>query len=339
MPIRRCSGESTKNSPPNDQNAWPPSEASGSWSSSSTFLPASASSAVATSPASPAPTTITSASIGPIPSRRSSMYSRPDAPVDRAMDSTRAHNLQEFGRVTILSAQIWPCPPPRSGEENPLPPLAVTTTAASGPRTSTSSRRDLRENIAVRRTAQRAADVSTRTAMTATLVESHAPVARPGERPPPRDRPARASAAASTRSSTRRPARSCSTAIPSSSRPTSRCATPGSPAASSGTSAAPATGPAPARRCTRPASKARTVRRSCGSGSWERTRNLVTQLDFWLPAGLRAPVRRGADPESRRAGRTGVLVVEHRGRSVAARRGCWCRRIRRGVRVRQLGWT
>ena len=27
MRRRRCSGESTKNSPPNDQNAWPPSEA------------------------------------------------------------------------------------------------------------------------------------------------------------------------------------------------------------------------------------------------------------------------------------------------------------------------
>src|SRR5580692_773907 len=61
IPMRRCSGLSTKNSPPNDQNAWPPSEASGSWSSSSTLRPASHSSAVATSPARPAPTTITSA--------------------------------------------------------------------------------------------------------------------------------------------------------------------------------------------------------------------------------------------------------------------------------------
>ena len=26
MPSRRCSGELTRNSPPNDQNAWPPSD-------------------------------------------------------------------------------------------------------------------------------------------------------------------------------------------------------------------------------------------------------------------------------------------------------------------------
>ena len=32
MRSRRCSGLSTRNRPPNDQNAWPPSEASGSWS-------------------------------------------------------------------------------------------------------------------------------------------------------------------------------------------------------------------------------------------------------------------------------------------------------------------
>ena len=37
---RRCSGESTKNRPPSDQNACPPSDASGSCSSSSTRLPA-----------------------------------------------------------------------------------------------------------------------------------------------------------------------------------------------------------------------------------------------------------------------------------------------------------
>ena len=30
IPIRRCSGESTMNSPPNDQNAWPPRFDSGS---------------------------------------------------------------------------------------------------------------------------------------------------------------------------------------------------------------------------------------------------------------------------------------------------------------------
>src|SRR5689334_5005866 len=63
MPIRRCSGLRTRNRPPNDQKAWPPRFDSGSWSSSSTRRPARASSAVAVSPASPAPTTIASASI------------------------------------------------------------------------------------------------------------------------------------------------------------------------------------------------------------------------------------------------------------------------------------
>ena len=63
MPIRRCSGESTRNSPPNDHQACPPRSASPSWSSSSTRRPASAASAAATSPARPAPTTTTSASM------------------------------------------------------------------------------------------------------------------------------------------------------------------------------------------------------------------------------------------------------------------------------------
>ena len=55
MPRRRCSGESTRNSPPNDQNAWPPRFAAGSWSSRITRLPASASSAVADQPGEPGP--------------------------------------------------------------------------------------------------------------------------------------------------------------------------------------------------------------------------------------------------------------------------------------------
>ena len=64
IPIRRCSGLSTRKSPPRLQNAWPPRLCSPSWSSSSTVRPASATSAAATSPARPAPTTITSASTG-----------------------------------------------------------------------------------------------------------------------------------------------------------------------------------------------------------------------------------------------------------------------------------
>src|SRR3954452_2897218 len=63
MRSRRCSGLSTSISPPSDQNAWPPSEASGSWSTRMTLRPASASSAVATRPASPAPMTMASVSM------------------------------------------------------------------------------------------------------------------------------------------------------------------------------------------------------------------------------------------------------------------------------------
>ena len=53
MPRRRCSGLSTSISPPNDQNAWPPSDCSPSWSSRIILRPASTNSAVATRPASP----------------------------------------------------------------------------------------------------------------------------------------------------------------------------------------------------------------------------------------------------------------------------------------------
>ena len=63
---RRCSGLSTKNSPPSDQNAWPPSEASASWSRRMTRRPASPRRPRPTRPASPAPTTMTSASTGAI---------------------------------------------------------------------------------------------------------------------------------------------------------------------------------------------------------------------------------------------------------------------------------
>ena len=51
MRMRRCSGLSTKNRPPSDQKAWPPSEFSPSCSRMMTLLPASPSSAAATSPA------------------------------------------------------------------------------------------------------------------------------------------------------------------------------------------------------------------------------------------------------------------------------------------------
>ena len=61
MRMRRCSGLSTKNRPPSDQKAWPPSEFSPSCSRMITRLPASPSSAAATSPARPPPTMIASA--------------------------------------------------------------------------------------------------------------------------------------------------------------------------------------------------------------------------------------------------------------------------------------
>src|SRR4051794_38749301 len=66
MRSRRCSGESTKNKPPNDHHAWPPRDCSPSCSTSRTRRPASASSAVAANPARPAPTTMTSASTGTV---------------------------------------------------------------------------------------------------------------------------------------------------------------------------------------------------------------------------------------------------------------------------------
>src|SRR4051794_38115254 len=64
MRSRRCWGLSTSISPPSDQNAWPPNEASGSWSRRMTLRPAPASSTVATRPASPAPMTMASVSTG-----------------------------------------------------------------------------------------------------------------------------------------------------------------------------------------------------------------------------------------------------------------------------------
>src|SRR5690606_6075095 len=61
-PRRRCSGVSTRNSPPKLHQAWPPRSCSPSRSSSRTRRPASASVVAATRPARPAPTTITSGS-------------------------------------------------------------------------------------------------------------------------------------------------------------------------------------------------------------------------------------------------------------------------------------
>src|SRR5690349_9353360 len=62
MPARRCSGLSTKNRPASDQKACPPRLLRFSWSTTRTRRPALASSWVATSPARPEPTTMTSGS-------------------------------------------------------------------------------------------------------------------------------------------------------------------------------------------------------------------------------------------------------------------------------------
>jgi hypothetical protein len=62
--IRRCSGVSTRNSPPNDHGAYPPSDDCGSWLTMITRRPASDSSAAAVGPASLAPTMITPADVG-----------------------------------------------------------------------------------------------------------------------------------------------------------------------------------------------------------------------------------------------------------------------------------
>ncbi len=59
---RRCSGESTMNIPPNASRARPPTSWGRQRSSSSTVWPLRSSSSVHTSPARPAPTTITSGS-------------------------------------------------------------------------------------------------------------------------------------------------------------------------------------------------------------------------------------------------------------------------------------
>ena len=94
MPIRRCSGVPTRNRPPNDQKAWPPRFDSGSWSSSSTRRPARASSAVATSPASPAPTTIASASIW-----LSNQVSGPRSPPGRTQDASAIWMIRTMTRI------------------------------------------------------------------------------------------------------------------------------------------------------------------------------------------------------------------------------------------------
>src|SRR5699024_12772220 len=60
IPIILCSGESTKNKPPNDHQACPPRFCSPSCSSKSTLFPFPATSVAVTNPERPAPTTITS---------------------------------------------------------------------------------------------------------------------------------------------------------------------------------------------------------------------------------------------------------------------------------------
>ena len=112
---RRCSGEFTKNSPPNDHQAWPPSDCSGSWSSSSTRRPASAASAAAASPASPAPTTITSASMtGPPLSRTQPSDERypPVTPPEAVLHCAAVARIWRAG-ARILKSRTAVLPYPR----------------------------------------------------------------------------------------------------------------------------------------------------------------------------------------------------------------------------------
>src|SRR5699024_4805360 len=85
MPSRRCSGESTRNSPPKLHHACPPRSCSPSRSSSSTRRPPSAISVAATRPARPAPTTITSASVA--------------VPALMSVDLDAVHTLEVVGAV------------------------------------------------------------------------------------------------------------------------------------------------------------------------------------------------------------------------------------------------
>src|SRR5699024_3611544 len=76
-------GESTRNSPPKLHQAWPPRSCSPSRSSSSTRRPPSAISVADTSPARPAPTTITSVAV----------------PAATSVDRDAIHALEMVGAV------------------------------------------------------------------------------------------------------------------------------------------------------------------------------------------------------------------------------------------------
>ena len=120
MPIRRCSGLSTKNSPPRLQNAWPPSDCSGSWSSSRTRLPASATSAAAARPARPAPTTMTSLVSALV--LTGAILARPGRRCDAGYPSVTTSGQRKRSGVSAVSLRdtVWahlsgkapPCPPP-----------------------------------------------------------------------------------------------------------------------------------------------------------------------------------------------------------------------------------
>ena len=95
MPRRRCSGVSTMNRPPSDHQAWPPRKSPPSCSRMTTRLPASASSAAAARPASPAPMTTASASSAIIFSRQASLaeYAWNGAPALLTFHSCGANTL------------------------------------------------------------------------------------------------------------------------------------------------------------------------------------------------------------------------------------------------------
>ena len=137
------------------------------------------------------------------------------------------------------------------------------------------------------------------------------------------------SAAACCRWSTGVPAASCCTSTRCCSRRTWRCATPGSPAASSGTSAPAAT---PPRRWTR----LHAARVDGPDGEpvlrlweWERIRGVVFQVDLWLPAGERGAARHGAHPQPERSVPCRCTGGPTPRWSPARRPACSCRRAER----------
>ena len=151
------------------------------------------------------------------------------------------------------------------GPENPLPPLFSVGRPAHGRRPRRRRRRDAPQHR-LRPGHARCCPTWSRTATAATAgrPSTRSPCWRTTSCGPPSSS---TSAAGCGRSCTSPPVASCCTGTRSSSRRTSPCGTPGSPAAWSGTSGPSGTPPRRASRCTRSACCSRTARRCCGCTS------------------------------------------------------------------------